>query len=40
MIVQGDKDFDQLYFGDAQMGIVMESEQTFQVVTTMDDFIL
>ena len=35
-----DKDFDQPFFGDAQMRIVMEREQTFLVVTKMDDFML
>ena len=37
---QGDKDFNKPYFGDTQMRIVMEREQTFLEVTKMDDFML
>ena len=36
----GDKDFNKPYFGDTQMRIVMEREQTFLEVTKMDDFML
>ena len=38
--VEGDKDFNKPYFGDTQMRIVMEREQTFLEVTKMDDFML
>ena len=38
--VEGDKDFNLPFFGDAQMRIVMEREQNFLVVTKMDDFML